>query len=143
MSASGTGGWLLYLRALSATLVLALLSLVVLPDVGEAAFSLLVDQQQDVPADFSDEAVSHLRLAHAVLGAVMAGWFAMVLWLAGLLATVPRAWSGLVLALAVCFVPDTAYSLLSGYGETRRNVVVLGLFVPALLGTRPARQRGR
>lgn len=73
----------------------------------------------------------------------MAGWFAMVLWLAGLLATVPRAWSGLVLALAVWFVPDTAYSLLSGYGETRRNVVVLGLFVPALLGTRPARQRGR
>ena len=127
-----------YLQGLTAALAVLSLSLVVLPDAGSAAFSALIYQQRDLPAEFSPAAREYVQLTHAVLGAVMAGWFTMMLLLSLLLGTVARAWDALVLGLAVWFVPDTAYSLASGFWQNAvLNTVILTLFAPALLATRP------
>lgn len=127
-----------YLQGLTAALAVLSLSLVVLPDVGGAAFSALIYQQRDLPAEFSAGAREYVQLTNAVLGAVMAGWFTMMFLLSRLIGTVPRAWEALVLGLAVWFVPDTVYSLASGFWQNAvLNTVILTLFAPALLATRP------
>lgn len=125
---------------ISAVLGVASLSLAVLPDVGAAAFALLIYGLVSFPTDFSVDAQAYIRLAHAVLGAVMAGWFTMMFWLASLIGTSARAWTALVFSLGMWFVPDTLYSVTSGYWENAvLNVVVLGLILPALVGTHAAR----
>lgn len=127
-----------YLQVVSGLLAVASLVLPALPAVGAAAFALLVYQDPALPGDFSGEAASYVRLTHAVLGAVMAGWFVTMLVLAPLVATSRRVWLAVATGLAVWFVPDTLYSLASGYWSNAvLNLAVLALLLPALVALRP------
>jgi hypothetical protein len=127
--------WIRYLRVLTVVLAIASLTLVVLPALGAAAFSLLVYQESRFP--FAADAIPYVHVMHAVLGSVMAGWFALMYWVIGRLRTDRDAWTALVFSLAVWFVPDTLYSLGSRFWENAvLNMVVVLLFLPGLLGTR-------
>ena len=122
-----------FLRAV--VLVLALVSLVLplAPSVGDRAFTLLIYHRASFPPDFSTEAVGYIRLTNAVLGAVMAGWFMTMFVLLSRVGLTRGVWSALVVGLAVWFVPDTAYSLASGYWENAvLNGTILATFVPGL-----------
>lgn len=143
------GIWQRYLIGILVVLAAVSLVLPLLPSVGASAFSLLVYQDRAYPADFSPEALSYIRLTNAVLGSVMAGWFLTMLGIARRLGSDPALWRILAAGLAIWFVPDTAYSIGSGYWQNAiLNVTVLALFVPPLVAharqraTRPVRPPG-
>jgi hypothetical protein len=129
-----------YLRVAFALFAVASLVLLAAPNVGAGAFSLLIYQDPDWPADFSAEAQSYIRLTNAVLGAVMAGWFTTMFLLVDRLGRSHTVWLSVVVGLLVWFVPDSLYSLASGYWENAiLNLVILALLLPALVVSRPPR----
>ena len=111
------------------------LVLVVWPSGGAAAFSLLVYGQREFPADFSPDAVSYIHLVHAVLGAVMAGWFVTMAAVARVGRRQPTLAIALGAGLGVWFVPDTIYSIVSGFWEN----AILNCAVAVLLALPLAR----
>ena len=115
------------------------LALVVAPALARQGFSLLVYSDQDRIASFGQEAARYISLAHAVLGGVMFGWgVALALVIRSVFAKGHRAgWN--IVALSVCawFIPDTSYSLISGYWQNAvLNIVFLLLFAVPLIATR-------
>jgi len=127
-------------RTLAAGSAVSSFVLVAWPSAGMRAFSSLVYQDQRYPADFSSEALDYIRLTHAVLGAVMVGWFLTIFLLAPLAAVHIEVWWALVGGLVAWYVPDTAYSLLSGFWPNAvLNSGIGALFAPALAGLRPRR----
>ena len=76
----------------------------------------------------------------------MVGWFVLVWWMVGALLGrgVPGAWPALVASLLAWFVPDTAFSLLSGFWPNAvLNTVVLAAFLPGIVATAPRSRPGR
>lgn len=95
------------------------LTLVVMPGFTLQGFGLLVYASAAHLNAFGPEAVAYISLVHAVLGAVMFGWGAVFMFLA--LGPIRRgskdAWRMFVVSLIAWFIPDTAYSLLSGFWQ--------------------------
>jgi hypothetical protein len=95
------------------------LSLVLMPALALQGFSWLVYGDPGRLQALGGEAARYISLAHAVLGAVMFGWGLM------LVAVVRRmlaqgsklGWQLVAGSLTVWFVPDTVYSLISGYWQ--------------------------
>lgn len=87
---------------------------------------------------FGPEAASYIGLAHAVMGSLMIGWGASLLYL-GFRAPEHVALlreTTLVSLVAWC-VPDTAYSLIAGFWPNAvLNLATLALFCPGLWGLR-------
>jgi hypothetical protein len=114
--------------------------LVALPWIAQSLFALMVFGATDYPVSFSDEAMSYIRLAHAVMGAVIVGWFILVLWVvrSQLARGTPDAWRALTACLGTWFILDTAFSLVTGYWQNAAlNTTILMLFLPGLVATRP------
>ena len=111
--------WWRLLVAATAGLMLFGLALVVMPGFTLQGFSLLVYASTAHLTTFGPEAVAYLSLVHAVLGSVMFGWGAVLMFLA--LGPVRRgckdAWWMFVVSLVAWFIPDTAYSLFSGFWQ--------------------------
>ena len=129
-----------YLSAVTGSALAFGVVLVVLPGPTEALFGRLIHGAGGFPASFAPEARDYLRLAHAVIGASMAGWFALALWLVRTQVAhgVPGAWRALAGSIALWFVLDTSYSLLSGFWPNAvLNAGFLLAFLPGLLATRP------
>lgn len=123
-----------YLVAVLTLLCLVSLVFPILPGVGASAFSLLVYQDTSYPADFSEEAVSYIRLTNAVLGSVMAGWFIMMIGVVRRISFDPSLWRVIAVGLAVWFVPDTIYSVASGYWQNAvLNTLLLAALAPPLV----------
>ena len=127
------------LVAATAGLMLFGLVLVVMPGFTLQAFSLLVYASTAHLNTFGPEALAYISLVHAVLGSVMFGWGAVLMILA--LGPVRRgskdAWWMFVVSLLAWFIPDTAYSLLSGFWQNALlNVGFALLFAIALSGLR-------
>ncbi|VXB62285.1 conserved membrane hypothetical protein [Pseudomonas sp. 8BK] len=115
------------------------LVLVVMPGFTLQAFSLLVYASAAHLNTFGPDALAYISLVHAVLGSVMFGWGAVLMFLA--LGPVRRgnkeAWWMFVVSLLAWFIPDTAYSLLSGFWQNALlNVGFALLFAIALSGLR-------
>ena len=95
------------------------LILVVMPGFTLQSFSLLVYASTAHLNTFGPEAMAYISLVHAVLGSVMFGWGVVLMFLA--LGPVRRgskdAWRMFVVSLVAWFIPDTAYSLLSGFWQ--------------------------
>jgi hypothetical protein len=109
--------WIHWLSAASAGVVFFGLVLVLAPGLARQGFAWLVYAAPARIDGFGAEAVRYIGLAHAVIGAVMVGW-GVAMWLVTrqLLARGLRVgWTLLALSLAAWFVPDTVYSLASGY----------------------------
>lgn len=132
--------WVRYLLLVTTATICFGAVLVLAPGPTEALFGHLTFGRSGFPATFSTAALDYIRLAHAVLGAEIVGWFALVLWVVRfpLANGLPGAWHALVLSLAAWYVPDTAYSLLAGYWPNAAlNTGILLAFLPGLAGTRP------
>ena len=95
------------------------LMLVVLPDLTRQMFSLLMYGAASHLNSLAPEAVAYIGLVHAVLGAVLFGWGALMLGL--VLGPIRKgfrhAWFVVVISLLSWFIPDTAYSLWSGFWQ--------------------------
>ncbi len=118
MSSSQLLWWRLLVAVTTGLLMFGLL-LVALPDLTLQGFSLMVYTSSAHLNSFGHEAVAYISLVHAVLGAVMLGWGVVLMFLAvGPLRRGSKdAWRMFVISLAAWFIPDTAYSLLSGFWQ--------------------------
>ena len=114
------------------------LILVLAPGSTRQGFSMLVYSDADRIAAFGPEAVAYIALVHAVLGAVMFGWgVALLLIVRGLFARgAIEGWQIVAVSVAAWFVPDTAFSLWSGFWQNALlNVVFIILFAVPLAAT--------
>lgn len=122
-----------WLLAVAAGTVAFGLVFVLFPELTSAGFNLMIYGETSAPADFSAEARRYNELVYAVLGAVMAGWGSlMALILAGPAKRdfqrgwKAESWRMITLSIVIWAVPDTSYSLLSGYWP---NAVLNSVFV--------------
>ena len=131
--------WINWLLAVSAGVMAFGLMLVLAPALTRQGFSLLVYASPERIDSFGTEQVRYISLVHAVIGGVMVGWGAALFYVTRtLLAGGIRAgWNLIALSVAAWFVPDTAYSLLSGFWQNALlNTAFLTLFAVPLWATR-------
>ena len=131
--------WWRWLIAVSAGVVLFGLLLVLFPAFTLQGFSLMVYANADQLGQNTPAAVSYIKLAHAVLGSVMVGWGVALLYV--LFCTfrdhLAICWKTIIGSVLVWFIPDTTYSLLSGFWQNAvLNVVFLILFAIPLIALR-------
>ncbi len=137
--------WIRWLSAVALGVVAFGLALVVAPGPVRQGFALLVYATPDAIDMFGPEAARYASLAHAVIGSLMVGWgSAMAYAVRALLARGLRVgWNLVALSVAAWFVPDTAYSLGSGYWQNAvLNAVFLILFAVPLWATRKSARAG-
>jgi hypothetical protein len=135
--------WINWLLAVAAGVMAFGLILVLAPMLTMQGFSLLVYASPDRLDSFGTEQVRYVSLVHAVIGGVMVGWGAALFYATRtLLAGGSRAgWNLITLSVAAWFVPDTAYSLLSGFWQNALlNSAFLALFAVPLWATRGVRR---
>lgn len=112
-------------------------ALVVLSTPAQEAFeSTYFAPRSAVP--LSPDAVDYTAFMGAVLGSVMVGWAALLLFVLNgpFRRQEPAGWNMLAVSLLAWFVPDTAYSLFSGFWQNAvLNTVVLVLFAIPLAAT--------
>lgn len=133
--------WINWLLAVTAGVVAFGLVLVLAPALTRQGFSLLVYASPDRIDAFGPAPASYIALSHAVIGGVMIGWgVALFCVTRRLLARGSRfAWNLLATSIGAWFVPDTAYSVLSGYWQNAvLNTIFLVLFAVPLLALRSA-----
>jgi hypothetical protein len=128
--------WVNWLFVVSAGVALFGFALVVAPSAARQGFSLLVYAEPERISAFDEQAVRYISLVHAVLGAVMFAWgTVLVVIVRTLIAHGSRiGWQIVTFSLVAWFVPDTAYSLWSGFWQNAvLNLVFALLFVVPLV----------
>ena len=131
--------WINWLLTVTAGVMAFGIVLVVAPSVARQGFSLLVYAAPERIDAFGQEPARYISLAHAVLGGVMVGWgTALVYVTKSMFARGSKtAWNVVALSLAAWFMPDTSYSLLSGYWQNAvLNAAFFILFAIPLWATR-------
>jgi hypothetical protein len=114
------------------------LLLVLAPGVAREGFSLLFYADTKRVAAFGPQAAAYIELVQAVLGAVMFGWgLALLLVVLRLFARGAReGWQIITVSIVAWFIPDTAFSLWSGFWQNAvLNLVFLVLFATPLAAT--------
>ena len=127
--------WLLV--AIVGVMVFGLI-LIIAPDLARQGFSLLVYANPERITSFGADAVAYISLLHAVLGSVMFGWgVALLFVIRGPFARGDsEGWKIIALSVFLWFVPDTAFSLWSGFWQNALlNIVLIILFVLPLAAT--------
>ncbi len=130
--------WVRWLFAVTFGVMAFGLFLVMAPGFTRQGFSLLVYADTGRIVAFGADAVAYIALVHAVLGGVMFGWgVALLLVVRGLFARGAReGWQIIAISVAAWFVPDTAFSLWSGFWQNAvLNVAFLILFAVPLVAT--------
>ncbi|MBA1145694.1 hypothetical protein H0Z60_01355 [Ectothiorhodospiraceae bacterium WFHF3C12] len=138
--------WAAWLRVVCAGVALFGLTLVLAPTAARLGFSLLLFRDGARLERFAAEAVAYISLSHAVLGSVMFGWAVLLYFVAAgpFREASPHAW--LMVAASVCawFVPDTLFSLWSGFWQNAvLNAVFATLFAIPLIATYRVFRRSR
>ena len=130
--------WRVWLTIASVGVVAFGLVLVAAPELTRQGFSLLLYSEPDAISYFGTEPTKYIALAHAVLGSVMVGWgvaliivvryqFDQGTWLG---------WQIIAWSVAAWFVPDTIFSLWSGFWQNAILNVAFGvLFLVPLIAT--------
>lgn len=132
--------WVRWLVVVTLGVMVFGLALVVAPGLAREGFSLLVYGDRQQIATFGSMAAQYIGLVHAVLGAVMFGWgLALLLVVRGLFARGAReGWQIVAVSVAAWFVPDTTFSLWSGFWQNAvLNVIFIVLFAIPLAATYP------
>lgn len=131
--------WVRWLVVASAIVIGFGASMVLAPGPTRQLFGLLLFASPDGVNDLAGPAVAYVSLVHAILGATMVGWGVLLL----LVVLGPfrrgsaEAWRMLATSLAAWFVPDTAFSLASGFWPNAvLNAGFVALFAVPLLATR-------
>ena len=133
--------WTHWLLTVSAGVAIFGLLLVLAPALTRQGFSLLVYTSADRLDAFGAEQVRYLSLVHAVLGSVMVGWGVALFLVTKLLFNQEGrlGWKLIAGSVAAWFLPDTTYSLLSGYWQNAvLNTFFLALYAIPLWATRRA-----
>ena len=123
--------WLGFLRVVTVGVVLFGLLLVVAPSLAREGFSLLVYGSGSKIGEFGSEASDYIGLSHAVMGSVMVGWgTALLLVLRGEPTShLPGKLWIFIVSLAAWYIPDTTFSLISGFWQNAvLNTVFAVLF---------------
>lgn len=135
--------WINWLLGVAAAVVAFGLTLVLAPSFARQVFSLLVYASPGQIDAFGAEPVRHISLSHAVIGGVMVGWGTALFYITKtLLARGARiAWTLVALSVGAWFIPDTTYSLVSGFWQNALlNTVFMALFAIPLWATRGVRR---
>ncbi len=114
------------------------LCMVLVPHYTRRFFSWLIYASPEAINAFGGAAVAYISLVHAVLGAVMFGWGVALLFitLGPFKRMSSQAWQTLAVSMAAWFIPDTAYSLWSGFWQNGAfNLVFIILFAIPLAAT--------
>ena len=133
--------WTHWLLAVSAGVVVFGLMLVVAPSLSRQGFSLLVYANPAAIDNFGPEQARYISLTHAVIGSVMVGWGAALVYITQTLFATgnPMGRHLIAVSLAAWFLPDTGYSLLSGFWQNAvLNGVFLAPFAIPLWASRPS-----
>jgi len=134
--------WYRWLVAVTVGMMALGLFMVIAPALTRQGFSLMVYSEADRIGGFGEEPAAYIELAHAVMGSVMFGWgAALLLVLRGPFRRGLReGWMILPVSLVAWFVPDTIFSLWSGFWQNAvLNSVFLVLFAIPLAATYRAR----
>ncbi|WP_156901321.1 hypothetical protein [Azohydromonas australica] len=114
------------------------------PELVLRGMSLLVFVNPDVLGRLGAPVLGYLLFVHAVIGAIMTGWAALLLLVVrGPYARGSRsAWRAIALSVLAWFVPGTLLSLWAGvWLNVSVNLLFLALFAVPLAATRPTRAR--
>ena len=114
------------------------LILVILPDLSRQGFSWLIYGSFDRISQFTPEASHYITLAHAVFGSVLVGWGVTILFIVQRLfrKRIKNSWSIIAISILAWFIPDTIFSLASGFAPNALlNLVFLILFFIPLSAT--------
>ena len=132
--------WLRWLVVAAAVVIGFGASMVLAPGPTRQLFGLLLFASAEGVNDLAGPAIAYVSLVHAILGATMVGWGVLLL----LVVLGPfrrgsaEAWRMLAASLAAWFLPDTAFSLASGFWPNAvLNASFALLFAAPLLATRP------
>ena len=131
--------WWKWLIAVAVYIIVFGLFLLMFPDLTVKGFSLLVYADSTTISGFSSVAVAYIKLVHAVLGAVMIGWATLILFvlLNVFRQNPPLGWKLVTYSALAWFVPDTLYSLLSGFWQNAAlNLVFAVLLAVPLMALR-------
>lgn len=111
--------WVNWLTVVTLGVMVFSLLMVLAPAMTTRGFSLVLYGHENFLSGFGTEVGRYLSFVHAVLGAVMFGWAVALLFIIRVLFTrgMKEAWSILVLSLLTWFIPDTGFSIWSGYWE--------------------------
>lgn len=111
--------WIAWLRVATILMIAFGLLLVIAPGVSSQGFSLMVYSSADRIGEFGADPSDYIELAHAVMGAVMVGWgVALLMVLRGPMQRNLREGAMIyAVSLACWFVPDTVFSLASGFWQ--------------------------
>ena len=138
--------WTRCLAAASLGLMAFGIVLLLAPGFTRQGFSLLIYASPGAIDGFGPAPVAYITLLHAVLGAVMFGWGVLMLWVVqgpfrrGL----KEGWQMLAVSVAAWFIPDTAFSLWSGFWQNAvLNLGFLALFAVPLGATYRVFHSGR
>jgi hypothetical protein len=133
--------WWRWLIVVTFGLMLFGLGLFVAPDPARQFFGLLFYSSSSRFNAFSEPAVAYITFAHGVLGAVIFGWsVALLLLLLGPFRRGSKeSWRIFVISLLAWCVPDTIFSLWSGFWQNAvLNAVLAALFAVPLAAMYPA-----
>jgi hypothetical protein len=127
--------WWIWLIVITSGVLLFGVSMFVAPGLTRQSFGLLLFSSSASIDSFGKPAVAYIALVHGVLGAVMCGWGVALLCV--LLGPFRRgakeSWHTLVISLLAWFVPDTAFSLWSGFWQNALlNAALAALFAVPL-----------
>ena len=129
--------WRYWLIAVAAGVIALGILLLVWPSSG--IFNLMIFYARTMPADFSADAIAYVEFVYGVLGAVLIGWMTTVVMLlrGPFRRGEPFAWWLLAVPVVVWFVPDTVFSLATGFWQNAvLNTLLFAAFAVPLLATR-------
>lgn len=133
-----TAFWWRWLVTVTVGVTVFGISMVLIPNVINRFFSLLMFSSPKIIEEFERPAVSYILLLQGVLGSVMFGWGISLLFL--LFSSFRRGsregWLAVSVSVASWFVPDTSFSLLSGFWQNAvLNLVFAVAFAIPLAAT--------
>jgi len=111
--------WINWLTYTAEFTVLFGLLMVLAPGLTQQAFGLLIFQNSEQFAAFDPQATAYIELAHAVMGSVLVGWGALIFMLVRKLniEDAKQTCSMITISVLLWYVPDTAFSLYSGFWQ--------------------------
>lgn len=130
--------WQRWLVVVTAGVMLYGISMVLAPDLLRQFFSLLAYGSPSTINSFGAEAADYIALAHAVMGSVMFGWGATMIFILFYQFRPGNrtGWLTIAVPLAAWFIPDTLFSLWSGFWQNAvLNLVFAILFAIPLAAT--------
>jgi len=130
--------WWRWLAAVTLGVMLFGMSMMLAPGGARQLYSLLLYSSSQRISAFEGPALAYITLVHGVLGAVMFGWgVALLLVLFGPFRRGEReGWLTLAISLTAWFVPDTVFSLWSGFWQNAvLNLILVALFAIPLAAT--------